>query len=114
VGSASGILFGLSAALTVSTVDDWGGSIQAFVTDWHLYLLIVVSIAAFWLTQIALQNSLELAIATNQALTSAVAVALAIGLFDESFRGAAAEAVGAFAALAVAAYGLYVLLLSEG
>ncbi len=113
VGSASGILFGLSAALTVPAVDDWGGSVTAFVTDWHIYALLLVSLAAFWLTQIALQNSLEIAIATNQALTSAVAVALAIGLFNENFRGSALEAVVAIAALGVAAYGLYVLLLSH-
>lgn len=113
VGSASGILFGLSAALTVSAVDDWGKRVAAIITDWHLYALIVVAIAAFWLTQIALQNGLELAIATNQALTSAVAVGLAILLFDEAVRGSALEAVGAAAALAVAVFGLYVLLLSE-
>ena len=113
MGSASGILFGLSAALTVSAVDDWGKRVAAIITDWHLYALIVVAIAAFWLTQIALQNGLELAIATNQALTSAVAVGLAILLFDEAVRGSALEAVGAAAALAVAVFGLYVLLLSE-
>ena len=113
VGSASGILFGLSAALTVATVDAWDGDVVAFITDWHGYALIVVSLAAFWLTQIALQNSLELAIATNQALTSAVAVVLAIWLFDEELRGSLLEASAAAAALALAAYGLYVLLLSE-
>lgn len=113
VGSASGILFGLSAALTVAVVDAWDGDVVAFIADWHLYALIVVSVAAFWLTQIALQNSLELAIATNQALTSAVAVALAIGLFDEQLRGSPAGALAAAGGLAVATYGLHVLLLSE-
>ncbi len=113
VGSASGILFGLSAGLTVAVVDAWDGGVVAFIADWHLYALIVVSVAAFWLTQIALQNSLELAIATNQAFTSAVAVVLAITLFDEQMRGSAAETAAAGLALLVAAYGLYVLLLSE-
>jgi drug/metabolite transporter (DMT)-like permease len=113
VGSASGILFGLSAALTVSVVDAWHGDVVALIADWHLYALIVVSVAAFWLTQIALQNSLELAIATNQALTSAVAVVLAIGLFDEQVRGSPVGALVAVLALLVATYGLYVLLLSE-
>ena len=113
VGSASGILFGLSAGLTVAVVDAWDGGVVALIADWHLYALIVVSVAAFWLTQIALQNSLELAIATNQAFTSAVAVVLAITLFDEQMRGSAAETAAAGLALLVAAYGLYVLLLSE-
>ncbi len=113
VGSASGILFGLAAALTVSTVDVVGDGVEALLTDWHGYALIVVAAAAFWLTQIALQNGLELAIATNQALTSAVAVVLAIAIFNEELRGSALEDVGALAALALATYGLYVLLLSQ-
>ena len=113
VGSASGILFGLCAALTKSTVDMLDDGVLGVFTDWHVYALVAVSIAAFWLTQIALQHGLELAIATEQTLDSAVAVLIGTLLFNEQLHDSVGEASLAIAALVVAAVGLYTLVLSQ-
>ena len=45
--------FGLSAALTKTAVSRLGEGLGAVFGDWHVYGLVLVSIAAFWLEQAA-------------------------------------------------------------
>ena len=68
LGTAGGILFGLSAALTKTAVSRLGEGLGAVFGDWHVYGLVLVSIAAFWLEQAALQTgALAAAVATTMA-----------------------------------------------
>ena len=113
LGSASGILFGLSAALTKSTVDLVDNGVEAVLFDWHLYALIAVGGIAFWLTQIALQSGLEISIATTATFDPIASLLLGTLLLDENLHGSAGEALAAVAALAVALGGLFVLLLAQ-
>jgi hypothetical protein len=56
LGTAAGILFGLAAALTKTTVSMFDDGVGAVLWDWHVYALVIVSVAAFWLEQAALQT----------------------------------------------------------
>ena len=49
-GTASGILFGLAAALTKATVDRLDDGVFALLGDWHVYALVAVALPTFWLT----------------------------------------------------------------
>ena len=111
LGTGSGLLFGLAAALTKATVDRVDDGFEAVFLDWHIYGLIGVGGAAFWLTQIALQNALELSIATTAVFDPVVSVLLGILLLDEQLHDSRANAITSIGALAVALSGLVVLLL---
>jgi len=115
LGTASGILFGLGAALTKSTVTRFDDGVTAVVGDWHVYALIVVSIVAFWLEQAALQTgALATAVATTMAFDPLSSLVFGIGLFDEALH----ESVGVYLLsallLAVTLAGLVVLARAKG
>jgi drug/metabolite transporter (DMT)-like permease len=110
LGTASGILFGLVAALTKATVDRLDDGIVAFLFDWHLYALVGVTIPAFWLTQASLQTgSLAPAIATAMSFDPVTSLMLGLFLFDERLTHSPARRVILAAALLVALAGLVVL-----
>lgn len=113
LGSAAGILFGLAAALTKSTVDLVDNGAEAVFFDWHLYALIAVGGIAFWLTQIALQSGLEISIATTATFDPIASLLLGTLLLDEHLHDSTAGALTSVAALAVALAGLFVLLLAQ-
>jgi drug/metabolite transporter (DMT)-like permease len=110
LGTASGILFGLSAAFTktvVSSVDD--GVLQIF-GEWQLYALVAVSVAAFWLEQAALQTgALAAAVATTMAFDPISSLVFGIVLFDEALHETALGTTLSLLALAAALFGLVVL-----
>lgn len=69
LGSATGLLFGLSAAFTKATVEQLDDGLLAVVTDWHLYALIGVGYASMTLSQPSLQTGrLAPAVSTQMVL----------------------------------------------
>ena len=115
LGTASGVLFGLGAALTKATVSLLDDGIGAVLWDWHVYALVVVSIAAFWLEQAALQTgALAVAVSTTMAFDPLSSLVFGIGLFDEALHeGALAYAISA-SLLVVTLAGLVVLARAKG
>jgi drug/metabolite transporter (DMT)-like permease len=110
LGTAGGILFGLAAALTKTVVSSLDEGIGSVVGDWHLYVLIVVSIAAFWLEQAALQTgALAAAVATTMAFDPLSSLVFGIVLFDEALHETAFGYVLSLLALAAALFGLVLI-----
>lgn len=115
LGTASGILFGLGAALTKTAVSLLDDGIGAVFGDWHVYALVVVSIAAFWLEQAALQTgALAVAVATTMAFDPLSSLVFGIGLFDEALHEGLLGYVAAAALLGVTLTGLVILARAKG
>ena len=115
LGTASGILFGLGAALTKTTVSLLDDGIGAVFGDWHVYGLVLVSIAAFWLEQAALQTgALAVAVATTMAFDPLSSLVFGIGLFDEALHEGLLGYVAAAALLGVTLAGLVILARAKG
>jgi hypothetical protein len=115
LGTAGGILFGLGAALTKTTVSMLDDGILAVFGDWHVYALVVVSIAAFWLEQAALQTgALAAAVATTMAFDPLSSLVYGIVLFQEDIHETAAGYALSLLSLAVALAGLVVLARAKG
>ena len=110
LGIASGMLFGLSAALTKTVVSAFDEGVGAVLTDWHVYALIVLSVAAFWLEQAALQTgALAAAVAATMSLDALSSIFLGVLLFDEALHETAVGTAISLAALATALGGLVIL-----
>ena len=110
LGTATGLLFGLSAALTKATVERLDDGLLAVVGDWHLYALIVVGYASLTLAQASLQTgALAPAIATQMVLDPVTSLVLGVFAFDERLHETTAGAVASLAALAVMLGGLVAL-----
>jgi drug/metabolite transporter (DMT)-like permease len=115
LGTAGGILFGLAAALTKTTVSLFDDGVGAVLWDWHLYALVIVSIAAFWLEQAALQTgALAAAVATTMAFDPLSSLVFGIVLFDEALHDSAFGYVLSAVSLAVALAGLVILARAKG
>ena len=110
LGTAAGILFGLSAALTKATVSLLDEGLGAVFWDWHVYALVVVSVAAFWLEQAALQTgALAAAVATTMAFDPLSSLVFGIALFDEALHESAVGYTVSLLSLAAALLGLVIL-----
>jgi drug/metabolite transporter (DMT)-like permease len=110
LGTAGGILFGFAAALTKTVVSHFDDGFVAIVTDWHLYAMIVISVAAFWLEQAALQTgALAAAVATTMAFDALSSLVFGIVLFDEALHESAVGTAISGLSLAVALFGLVLL-----
>ena len=84
LGTASGILFGLGAVLTKASVAQISDSFTDLVGHGHVYALIVVSLAAFWLQQAALQTgALAAAVASTMAFDPLSSLVLGMTVVDE-------------------------------
>jgi drug/metabolite transporter (DMT)-like permease len=115
LGTAGGILFGLAAALTKTTVSQFNEGIGAVLADWHVYALVVVSIAAFWLEQAALQTgALAVAVATTMAFDPLSSLVFGIALFDEALHESALGYAFSGLSLAAALAGLVILARAKG
>ncbi len=114
LGTATGILFALSAALTKVVVDELDDGILTMFTDWHLYALVGVGYASMTLNQMALNTgALAPAVATSMAFDPITSVVLGVTLLNESLRTTAVEGVGLAIALAVALAGMAILARSQ-
>jgi drug/metabolite transporter (DMT)-like permease len=110
LGTATGLLFGLSAALTKATVERLDDGVVAVVADWHLYALIVVGYASMALSQASLQTGrLAPAVATQMVLDPITSVLLGTLAFGEQLHETATGVVVSLAALGAMLYGLVVL-----
>ncbi|MGO9961185.1 MAG: DMT family transporter [Solirubrobacteraceae bacterium] len=114
LGSATGVLFALSAALTKAVVDELHGGFVHVIGSWELYALAVVGYASMTLNQLALNTgALAATIATSTALDPIASVVLGLTLFQESLHATVLQAVGTVAALAAALLGMVVLARSQ-
>jgi drug/metabolite transporter (DMT)-like permease len=115
LGTAGGILFGLSAALTKTTVSSLDEGLGAVFGSWPVYALVAVSIPAFWLEQAALQTgALAAAVATTMAFDPLSSLVFGVVIFDEALHESAAGNALAALALAVTLAGLLTLARAKG
>jgi hypothetical protein len=84
LGTAGGILFGFGAVLTKATVAQVDDGITVVLSHGHVYALIVVSIAAFWLQQASLQTgALASAVASGMAFDPLSSLVLGMTVAEE-------------------------------
>jgi drug/metabolite transporter (DMT)-like permease len=115
LGSAGGILFGLAAALTKTTVSMFDEGLGAVLWDWHVYALVIISITAFWLEQAALQTgALAAAVATTMAFDPLSSLVFGIVLFEEALHESAVGYTLSLLSLAAALAGLVILARAKG
>jgi drug/metabolite transporter (DMT)-like permease len=114
-GTAAGVLFALSAAITKATVDQLDEGILHVFTDWHLYALIAVGYASMTISQTSLQTGrLGISVATQMSLDPVTSVVLGLAAFGETLHVSAGGAVASAAALLVMLGGLVVLTTAQG
>jgi hypothetical protein len=114
MGTAAGILFALSAALTKATVEQIDEGLLTVFEHWHVYALAVVGWASMTISQRSLQaGALAPAIATQMAVDPIGSVALGISAFEESIHETPLTAVLALVAFAAMIVGLVVLAVSQ-
>lgn len=114
LGTAAGVLFALSAALTKAVVDELHAGPGRVIASWELYALAVVGYASMTLNQLALNTgALAATMAASTASDPIVSVVLGLALFRESLHLSGLRAVGTLGALAVALLGIAVLALSQ-
>jgi drug/metabolite transporter (DMT)-like permease len=110
LGTAAGLLFALSAALTKAVVDELHAGLVHLVSSWELYALIGIGYASMTLNQLALNTgALAATIATSSAADPIASVALGLILFQESLHLSGGRALGALTAFALALLGVAVL-----
>lgn len=110
LGVATGILWGVSAALTKAVVDHLDQGVGGLLLDWHLYALAAVGWASLTLAQASLQaGALAPAVATQATVDPVASVAIGTLAFHETIPAGTAAAAGAGLALAVMLAGLAVL-----
>jgi drug/metabolite transporter (DMT)-like permease len=110
LGTATGLLFGLSAALTKATVERLDEGVIQVVADWHLYALAVVGYASMALGQASLQTgALAPAVATQMVLDPVASLLLGVFAFGERLHETAAGVAASLVALAVMLGGLVAL-----
>lgn len=115
IGTASGVLFGLIAALTKATVDRLDDGIVAVIADWHLYGLIATSVIAFALMQAALATgALAPALSTVMVFETIVGIACGIWMLGEELHEEAWGNAVSIVSLVVVVIGLVALSRSQG
>lgn len=110
LGTATGILFGLSAALTDVTGHRFDDGILTIFTSWPLYALVVVGYLSMTLSQLSLNTgALAPAVATQMSFDPIASLVLAIVLLHEALDSSPPEIVATVAALGLALGGVAVL-----
>jgi drug/metabolite transporter (DMT)-like permease len=113
LGAASGILFGLCAALTKGTVERLDEGVLDVLAHWHLYALIAVGYAAMSLSQSSLQSgALGTSVATENSLDPVTSLLLGVFAFDETIHEDPAGLLAALVAFAVMIAGIVSLTIS--
>jgi drug/metabolite transporter (DMT)-like permease len=112
LGTAAGILFALSAALTKTTVEQLDDGVLAVFEHWQLYALVVVGYVSMTLSQASLQaGALAPAVATQMALDPVASLFLGTLAFDETIHDETGALLLALAAFAVMIAGIAFLAL---
>jgi drug/metabolite transporter (DMT)-like permease len=110
LGTATGILWALSAGLTKAVVDDLDQGVPAILRDWHVYALAVVGWGSLALAQASLAaGRLGPALATQSAVDPLAGVLLGVLAFQESLHRSTGELLAALVALLVTLAGIVVL-----
>jgi drug/metabolite transporter (DMT)-like permease len=110
LGIATGILFGVSAALTKAVGDQFEQGVFTIFADWHTYALLVVGYASMTLSQLSLQTGvLAPAVATSMAFDPITSVVLGVTLLRETLHASAGATLVALVSLAAALAGLALL-----
>jgi drug/metabolite transporter (DMT)-like permease len=114
LGIATGILWGLSAGLTKTVVEDLDEGVLSLLGDWHLYALAVVGWASLTLAQASLQaGALAPAVATQAAVDPIASVLLGTLAFEETIHHGALGVAGSLAGFAAMVAGIVVLASSQ-
>jgi drug/metabolite transporter (DMT)-like permease len=114
LGTAAGILFALSAALTKTAVEQFDDGVLAPFETWQLYALIPVGYVSMALSQSSLQTgALAAAVATQMSLDPITSLLLGTLAFEESIHETPATVVAALGAFAVMIAGIVYLALHE-
>lgn len=107
LGTATGILFALSAALTKAVVDELHAGLLHVISSWQLYALAGIGYASMTLNQLALNTgALAATIAASTAADPIASVAFGLVLFHESLHLSGLRTVGTLSALALALLGM--------
>jgi drug/metabolite transporter (DMT)-like permease len=113
-GLAAGVLFGVTAALTKSTVDDLSQGVPDVLLSWHLYALAAIGYASMSLSSASLQTGeLAPAIATAMALDPLTSLVLGVTLFEETLRSGGFAVVATVIGLGVMVGGIALLAADE-
>jgi drug/metabolite transporter (DMT)-like permease len=114
LGTATGVLFALSAALTKVAADQVDDGLFEVFVHWHLYALIVVGYASMTLNQLALNTgALAPAVATALAFDPITSVIIGVTLLNESLHTSPAGIAGTVLALGAALAGMALLSRSQ-
>jgi drug/metabolite transporter (DMT)-like permease len=114
LGTAAGILFALSAALTKATVEQLDDGVLTIFEHWQLYALVVVGYVSMTLSQASLQaGALAPAVATQMALDPVASLLLGTLAFKETIHDETGALLAALAAFAVMIAGIGFLALRE-
>jgi hypothetical protein len=114
LGTATGVLFALSAALTKVVADQFDQELFEIFLHWHLYALVVVGYASMTLNQLALNTgALAPAVATALAFDPITSVVIGVTLLNESLHTTPLQIVGTVVALAAALAGMAILARSQ-
>ena len=114
LGIATGILWGLSAGLTKTVVEDLDEGVLSLLGDWHLYALAVVGWLSLTLAQASLQaGALAPAVATQAAVDPIASVLLGTLAFEETIHHGALGVAGSLAGFAAMVGGIVVLASSQ-
>lgn len=114
LGTATGVLFALSAALTKVVADQFDDDLLGIFTHWQLYALVVVGYASMTLNQLALNTgALAPAVATALAFDPITSVLIGVTLLNESLHTTPPQIVGTVIALAAALVGMAILSRSQ-
>jgi drug/metabolite transporter (DMT)-like permease len=113
-GAASGMLFGLSAALTKPTLDWLHESVGTMLSHWEPYALAIAGILGFVLQQVSLGTGrLAPSVATVSVANPIVSVLLGALLLDERLERPMWHVVVAFVGLGLALAGAVVISLAH-
>ena len=113
-GAASGMLFGLSAALTKPTLDYLHDGVGTMLSHWEPYALAVAGVLGFVLQQVSLATGrLAPSVATVSVANPIVSVVLGALLLDERLERPTWHVVVAFVGLGLALAGAVVISLAQ-
>jgi drug/metabolite transporter (DMT)-like permease len=100
LGTASGLLFGLVAALTKGAIEVLQDDGFGVLGNWHVYALLVVGFAGLTVTQLSLQvGILPPAVATSSIFNPVASIVFGLTLFDEQIHHSTAGRIGSALAL---------------
>ena len=112
-GTVAGMFFGLSAALTPSTLDDLHESVGTMLSHWECYALAVAGILGFVLQQVSLGTGrLAPSVATVSVANPVVSIAIGTILLNETLSRPTWHIVVAVIGLALALVGAVVISLA--